>query len=242
MKFESAILFSSAFAFDTAHIFECTSAFCFVNFHYWLVCNPCSSLCRSKTLLFPLWLSEHELKQLIRWIDCAYFMHLRNFALQDAKPFWSFWSILIFFNTNSYIKKDSKSFFINHFFGLMSTISDFFFIIYSGLICSCSKRCAIFSNVCTNNFFDFFNFFLFNKLLIQDSDSETLTSNKYLRSNLKKKIKQHSEEERWPIQQHVPPCVRGLVGIGHERFENGGSVFKRYPDRGYIGGRRSPTL
>ena len=33
------------------------------------------------------------------------------------------------------------------------------------------------------------------------------------------------------------------VGIGHERFENGGRVLGRHPgDRGYTGGRRSPTL
>ena len=37
-------------------------------------------------------------------------------------------------------------------------------------------------------------------------------------------------------------CKRGLVGIGHERFENSGSVLGRHPGIGYTGGRRSPTL
>ena len=32
------------------------------------------------------------------------------------------------------------------------------------------------------------------------------------------------------------------MGIGHERFENGGSVLGRHPGRGYTGGRRSSTL
>ena len=37
-------------------------------------------------------------------------------------------------------------------------------------------------------------------------------------------------------------CKRCWAGIGHERFENDGSVLGRHPGRGYTGGRRSPTL
>ena len=40
-------------------------------------------------------------------------------------------------------------------------------------------------------------------------------------------------------QQHEAPCVKGLVGIGHERFENGGSVLGRHPAKVYTGDRRS---
>ena len=32
-------------------------------------------------------------------------------------------------------------------------------------------------------------------------------------------------------------CKSGGVGIGHERFENVGSVLGRHPGRGYTGGR-----
>ena len=35
---------------------------------------------------------------------------------------------------------------------------------------------------------------------------------------------------------------RGWVGIGHERFENSGSVLGQHPGRGYTGSRRSLTL
>ena len=34
----------------------------------------------------------------------------------------------------------------------------------------------------------------------------------------------------------------GSVGIGHERFENGGSILGKHPSRGYTGSRLSPTL
>ena len=44
-----------------------------------------------------------------------------------------------------------------------------------------------------------------------------------------------------PSQQHVAPCVKG-VGIGHEMFENDGSVLGHHPGRGYRGCRHSPTL
>jgi len=37
-------------------------------------------------------------------------------------------------------------------------------------------------------------------------------------------------------------CKRVSVGIGHERFEKGGSILGRNPGRGYTGWRRSPTL
>ena len=38
-------------------------------------------------------------------------------------------------------------------------------------------------------------------------------------------------------------CMKGLVAIGQERFENGGSILGRHavPGRGYTGGRCSPT-
>ena len=37
-------------------------------------------------------------------------------------------------------------------------------------------------------------------------------------------------------------CKMGWLGIGHERFDNVGSVLGRYPGRGYTEGRRSSTL
>ena len=40
----------------------------------------------------------------------------------------------------------------------------------------------------------------------------------------------------------VQPRQQGWVRIGNERYENSGSVLGRHPDRGYKGGRRSPTL
>ena len=46
-----------------------------------------------------------------------------------------------------------------------------------------------------------------------------------------------------PSQQHVTSCVKWVgCGIGHERFENSGSVLGGHPGKGYTGGRCSPTL
>ena len=47
------------------------------------------------------------------------------------------------------------------------------------------------------------------------------------------------------VTQSEASCTmykRGWVEIGHERFENGGSILGRHPGRGYTGCRRSPTL
>ena len=92
MKFKSVIILSSAIDTHTTWLM-CLNAFALLIFIYgWAGMLP--GLCRFKTLHLSLWLSEHALERLIRWVNECFGI-LKSTEYNEQSRFYYFSSVIL---------------------------------------------------------------------------------------------------------------------------------------------------